>query len=190
MPHGTLQHGQQSDAQPSTDGADLSIDETLTSQLSDDSNGTAAASPPQQRTGGPNALASTGTSSGAAPTENSQVTGSPATGSSAMTRPNSQTLVRLTPGQTRQGSDAAAPSGGTAAADGAAAAATVADYEQPPEDEPRLKYQRLGCDLADLLASAAAACLAVSDKVLVRLIDVVSKSSWPYNEAVRYVLYK
>lgn len=174
MPHGTLQNGQQSGAQPSTAGADLSIDEALTSQLSDD-NGTAAASPPQQQPGGPNAVASTGTSSAAAPTENSQVTGSPATCSCVMTRPDSQNLVRLTPGQTRQASDEAAPSGGTAAAaaDSAAAAAAVADHEQPPEDEPRLKYQRLGCDLADLLASAAAACLAVSDKVLVGLIDVV-----------------
>ena len=34
------------------------------------------------------------------------------------------------------------------------------------EDEPRLKYVRLGCDLTDVLAAGAATCLAVSDKVL------------------------
>lgn len=34
------------------------------------------------------------------------------------------------------------------------------------EEEPRLKYQRLGCDLTDVLAAGAATCLAVSDKIL------------------------
>lgn len=38
--------------------------------------------------------------------------------------------------------------------------------EESPEEEPRLKYQRLGCDLNDVLAAGAATCLAVSDKIL------------------------
>lgn len=38
--------------------------------------------------------------------------------------------------------------------------------EETAEEEPRLKYQRLGCDLTDVLAAGAATCLAVSDKIL------------------------
>jgi hypothetical protein len=34
------------------------------------------------------------------------------------------------------------------------------------EEEPRLKYQRLGCDVAELLGNNAATCLCVSDKIL------------------------
>ena len=45
------------------------------------------------------------------------------------------------------------------------------DDSQPPnlgdtEEEPRLKYQRLGCDVAELLGNNAATCLCVSDKIL------------------------
>lgn len=34
------------------------------------------------------------------------------------------------------------------------------------EEEPRLKYERLGSSVAELLAKDAASCLCVSDKVL------------------------
>ena len=34
------------------------------------------------------------------------------------------------------------------------------------EEEPRLKYQRLGSDVAELLGKNAATCLCVSDKIL------------------------
>lgn len=34
------------------------------------------------------------------------------------------------------------------------------------EEEPRLKYQRLGSDVVDLLKKNAATCLCVSDKIL------------------------
>lgn len=39
------------------------------------------------------------------------------------------------------------------------------DFNEP-EEEPRLKYQRLGCDVAELLGNNAATCLSVSDKIL------------------------
>lgn len=45
-------------------------------------------------------------------------------------------------------------------------AAPAADVAESAEEEPRLKYQRLGCDLTTLLATAEATCLAISDKVL------------------------
>lgn len=38
--------------------------------------------------------------------------------------------------------------------------------EETPEDEPRLKYQRLGSSCAELLAGTAASCLRVEDKML------------------------
>ena len=40
------------------------------------------------------------------------------------------------------------------------------DAEGDMEEEPRLKYQRLGSDVADLLGRNAATCLCVSDKIL------------------------
>lgn len=39
------------------------------------------------------------------------------------------------------------------------------DFDEA-EEEPRLKYQRLGCDVAELLGNNAATCLSVSDKIL------------------------
>lgn len=41
--------------------------------------------------------------------------------------------------------------------------AELADAE---EEEPRLKYQRLGSDVTELLGKNAATCLCVSDKIL------------------------
>lgn len=41
--------------------------------------------------------------------------------------------------------------------------AEAADAE---EEEPRLKYQRLGSDVTELLGKNAATCLCVSDKIL------------------------
>ena len=40
------------------------------------------------------------------------------------------------------------------------------DAEGDMEEEPRLKYQRMGSDVADLLGRNAATCLCVSDKIL------------------------
>ena len=42
----------------------------------------------------------------------------------------------------------------------------LGDAEADTEEEPRLKYQRLGSDVADLLGKNAATCLCVSDKIL------------------------
>lgn len=38
--------------------------------------------------------------------------------------------------------------------------------EEEEEEEPRLKYQRLSADVAEILAGNAASCLCVSDKLL------------------------
>lgn len=54
---------------------------------------------------------------------------------------------------------------GSMGASGGLATAAAADDDGALEEEPRLKYQRLGCDLTMLLATAAATCLAISDKV-------------------------
>ncbi len=44
------------------------------------------------------------------------------------------------------------------------------DYQQPPvdanEDEPRLKYSRLGSSVPEILERDSATCLCVSDKLL------------------------
>ena len=40
------------------------------------------------------------------------------------------------------------------------------DVDVDTEEEPRLKYQRLGSDVAELLGKNAATCLCVSDKIL------------------------
>lgn len=40
------------------------------------------------------------------------------------------------------------------------------DAEADMEEEPRLKYQRLGSDVGELLGRNAATCLCVSDKIL------------------------
>jgi hypothetical protein len=47
-----------------------------------------------------------------------------------------------------------------------AAHAEPGDAEVDTEEEPRLKYQRLGSDVAELLGKNAATCLCVSDKIL------------------------
>ncbi len=40
------------------------------------------------------------------------------------------------------------------------------DADTDTEEEPRLKYQRLGSDVVDLWGKNAATCLCVSDKIL------------------------
>jgi hypothetical protein len=58
---------------------------------------------------------------------------------------------------------------GSLGASGALPTAAAASDAESAEEEPRLKYQRLGCDLTTLLATASAACLAISDKVGISL---------------------
>ena len=40
------------------------------------------------------------------------------------------------------------------------------EYEEEEEEEPRLKYQRLSADVAEILSGNAASCLCVSDKLI------------------------
>ena len=58
--------------------------------------------------------------------------------------------------------DATSPEKGT----NGRADAEPGDADADTEEEPRLKYQRLGSDVADLLGKNAATCLCVSDKIL------------------------
>ena len=54
------------------------------------------------------------------------------------------------------------------------------------EEEPRLKYQRLGSDVTELLGKNAATCLCVSDKILalgtssgkVHILDYSGNEVW------------
>lgn len=50
---------------------------------------------------------------------------------------------------------------------GGVSASEGRDPEDEDEEEPRLKYQRLGSDVAGILARDEASCLCVSDKMLV-----------------------
>lgn len=64
------------------------------------------------------------------------------------------------------GEGAMAAEGGSAQAPSAAAAAGTGPGAEGVDDEPRLKYQRLGSSCSEVLQNAAASCMAVEDKLL------------------------